>query len=278
MRMYACTAAVICALISSAAGFGAVTTIGPFTGEFHDTFDQYDNVNALLSLSVFDGHGSIDMLDPEGAIKIEFASQLGSDLVLPISDMMIGQLGIAEWKFPQPAYRFGGYWENNSGASNATVRFYDASNNLLDTLIAMVPRSAQQWTWNGWQSDVPFSRIHVTGNGLINGFIWYENMEVSFAPEPTTAAGSLAGLMAAWMRRRRSRRVYVAVVSCASALSAAALSADDASPVPSDTAGCGAAVESAGASSSARCSEAPANCLRWSSGAISISTSPSASL
>ena len=195
------TAAIVGVFMFSAAGRGAVTTVGPFTGQFHENFDQYHQVNALVTLPTFDNHATINMLTSGGAIKLEFASQFNGDLVVAMSGMMMGQLGIADWRFNQPATRFGGYWENNSGASNATVEFYDASDVLLGTLIANVPVNAQQWQWNGWQSDVPFSRVHVTGNGVINGFIWYENLEMDFAPEPATAAGSLFGLLAMWMRR-----------------------------------------------------------------------------
>ncbi|MBC8109237.1 MAG: hypothetical protein H7Z14_21805, partial [Anaerolineae bacterium] len=237
MRMYACIAAVVCSLLVSGIGHGAVTPIAPFTGEFHDNFDQYTTVLAELNLPVFGGRADIHMLSDGGAIKVETNSNFIGDQVLAVSGWMVGQLGIVDWTFDQPAFRFGGYWENNSGASDSTLQFYDANDALLATLVANVPVNAQHWTWNGWESDIPFSRIRSTGNGIVNGFIWYENMEVSFAPEPTTAAASLAGLMATWMQRRRSRRVYVAVVSCASALSAAALAADDVSSTDCDASG-----------------------------------------
>ena len=49
---------------------------------------------------------------------------LGGDLVTPISDMMAGQLGVGQWTFDTPVRKFGGWWENNSGADDATVEFF----------------------------------------------------------------------------------------------------------------------------------------------------------
>ena len=192
-------------LTLAAAAPGAVSVIGPFAGDLSDTFDQYSSVNAVQQLSVFNGAGVIRNLSAGGAIKIEFASQFNGDLVVPISGMMMGQLGIADWVFTTPAARFGGYWENNSGASDATVSFFDATDNLVGTAVASVPVSGQQWVWNGWESDVPFVRMHVVGNGVINGFIWYENVQLARVPEPSGAGAALAGGGTLLVGRRRRR-------------------------------------------------------------------------
>jgi hypothetical protein len=181
----------------------AVTAIGPFTGHRTDTFDQYTTTMAVRTLPVFDGAGSINVLGTGTSIKVEFSSQLNGDLVVPISGMMIGQLGIADWVFNVPARRFGGMWENNSGADHATVTFFDEADNLIGTHVASVPVHAQSWTWNGWQSDVPIKRIHVVGNGLINGFIWYENVQLDMIPEPAHAWVAAATFVGFTRGRRR---------------------------------------------------------------------------
>jgi hypothetical protein len=182
-----------------------MTVIAPFTGQASDTFDQFNNVNAVQSLPVFGGQGALENLSPSGAIKVEFSSLFQGHQVVPISDMMAGQLGVAQWVFNQPITRFGGWWENNSGQPDATVAFYDTQNVLLDTMTANVPFAGQGpsvWTWNGWESDVPISRIVVTGNGIVNGFLWYENMQVDFAvPGPSGLAFLILGGLLA--RRRR---------------------------------------------------------------------------
>lgn len=204
VRCFACFTLTL--LVITAPASAAVTTAGPFVGDYHDNFDQYwPNVNAVQELDVFDHHGVIRNLTSGGAIKIELGSELNGDLVLPINKTMMGQLGIADWVFNQPVSRFGGMWENNSHADDATVTFFDSNNNLLGTQIANVPTNGQTWVWNGWQSDVPIKRIHVVGNGIINGFIWYENMEMSVAvPEP---AGCIACISIAVSLMRRGQRL-----------------------------------------------------------------------
>lgn len=182
-----------------------VQPVAQFVGEKTDTFDQFSNVNALLSLPVFGGFGSLNTVSPDGAIKLEFSSSLNGDLVRPISGMMAGQLDLADWAFNEPVSRFGGFWENNSGASNANIRFYDGAGNQLASLSATIPVAGQRWVWNGWESDVPFTRVRVTGNGLFNGFIWYENMQVTRAvPAPGAFAAVAIVWMAAFPGRRRA--------------------------------------------------------------------------
>lgn len=180
-----------------------IIAIGPFTGSASDTFDQYNRVMALQTLDVFGGLGTISNLTEDGAIKVEFSSNFGGDLVLPISGMMMGQLGIGQWDFNTPVTRFGGWWENNSGADDATLEFYDVNNVLIGEMIADVSASAQQWQWNGWESDTPISRIVVTGNGIINGFLWYENMQIDVVPTPgAILMFGVAGLCGNRRRRR----------------------------------------------------------------------------
>jgi MYXO-CTERM domain-containing protein len=116
--------------------------------------------------------------------------------------MMAGQLGVAQWKFSQPVSDFGAWFENNSGADDATVSFYDAQHVLVGQVTAAIP-FGETWKWNGWHSDTPFVRMVVSGNGVDNGFLWYENVQVNAAvPGP----GSLAMLGLAMLPNRRRRR------------------------------------------------------------------------
>jgi hypothetical protein len=177
-----------------------ITPIGSFVGDASDNFDQHTTIMTEQSLPVFDSMGTLENLSAGGAIKVEFSSQFLGHQVVSITGMMAGQLGVAQWVFNTPAVRFGGMWENNSGTDDATVEFYDVNDNLIDTVIADVPFGVG-WTWNGWESDVPFTRIVVTGNGVVNGFLWYENMQVTFVPAPP--AGAMLLLAAFGSRRRR---------------------------------------------------------------------------
>lgn len=180
----------------------ALRNISAFNSPPIETFDEYHATNAVPRLSVLNGAGTVTNRTEGGSIKLEFSSSLAGDLVTPISGMMMGQLGIADWEFAHPVRRFGALIENNSGMDGGTAYFYDATDNLIGTLLVVAPVKAQRWTWNGWESDTPFKRLRVVGNGLINGFLWYENVRVSDVPcTPTLVA--FAGIGAACARRRR---------------------------------------------------------------------------
>ncbi|MCA9298929.1 MAG: hypothetical protein KDA28_07675, partial [Phycisphaerales bacterium] len=103
--------------------FGAITPIDPFVGDVTDTFNRFRSTQAVQTLDVFDLHGTISNLTEDGAIKIERTSSLGGDEVRNRSGWMMGQLGIARWDFVEPAVRFGGWFENNSGDDDATLTF-----------------------------------------------------------------------------------------------------------------------------------------------------------
>ena len=194
--------AAICLAMNSTAQ-ADIVAIDPFTGTANDTFDQYNNVMALQTLEVFGELGTISNLTEDGAIKVEWSSSFNGDLVSPISGMMMGQLGIAQWDFNTPIIRFGGWWENNSGADDAIVEFFDIDQNLIGVMNAAVDVDAQQWQWNGWQSDTPISSIVVTGHGIINGFLWYENIQIDLVPTPGALA--LIGIAGVFVPRRRKR-------------------------------------------------------------------------
>ncbi len=201
-RMPARTFAPALALVAllAATATADVVPIDPFVGDHTDTFNRFSSTQAVQTLPVFDDTATLNNLTSGGAIKVELGSSLSGDLVLPRSGWMAGQLGIGQWLFDQPAVRFGGYFENNSGQDDATVEFFDDQGALLATVTASIPVDGGTWVWNGWESDVPFHEVKVTGNGLLNGFIWYEDMEVTYVPEPGSA---LLLIVAAAIRPRR---------------------------------------------------------------------------
>src|SRR3954467_14795784 len=101
-----------------------ITNVGPFTGTLRENFDEFPTDTAVRFLNLFNNQARITVEGDANSIKLEFSSQLGTDLVTPISRLMCGQLGIADWTFTTPVSRFGGYWENNSHADNATAEFF----------------------------------------------------------------------------------------------------------------------------------------------------------
>src|SRR5947209_3211738 len=116
MRRY-CSSALLLVLAVAAPARGQLVPIGPFTGTYHENAENLGQGGAggHAQLNVFQGFGLVRNTTPGGSIKLEFSSQLGSDLVVPRSpQLMVGQIGISEWTFNTPVSRWGGYWENNS--------------------------------------------------------------------------------------------------------------------------------------------------------------------
>jgi len=204
------------ALAFTSPAVGQIIPIGPFTGTYFDNFNNIGQpgTGGKSTVDVFQGFCTVVNTTSGGSLKIEFSSNLGGDQVDPRSPPAIfGQIGISQWTFDAPVFRWGGYWENNSRFDDANVEFYDAGNNLIGTLIADDKKSAQTWTWNGWESTIPFTRVKVIGNdvGFLNGFIWWEDFNVTVAavPEPSTYAlmtlAAALGATAYYFRRHRAR-------------------------------------------------------------------------
>lgn len=181
-----------------------IVEIDQFVGDYFDGFGQNDQ-GATQVLSVFEGNGTLSNLTEDGAIKLESSSNFNGDLVTPLSaPLMVGQIGIGRWDFIAPAMRFGGFFENNSGVDDATIFFYDENHDLIDSFVLEIPTAGGIWNWHGWESDTPFSRIEISGNGIFNGFLWFDNMQLTSAPVPAPASGAtiLFACLACSTRRR----------------------------------------------------------------------------
>ncbi|HBE69537.1 MAG TPA: hypothetical protein DDW52_15435 [Planctomycetaceae bacterium] len=188
----------------------AIVPIGEFTGSHSEDYDNLSGVS-FQQLSVMGGLATLENLTQGGAIKLEPNSTFNGDPVLPRSaPQMMGQLGILRWSFSQPVSRFGSFFENNSGTDDAVIEFFDASNVSLGSQTVATSATSQQWTWNGWESDTPFSSMVVTGNSatFLNGFIWYDDTRLSVAavPEPSSL-GALGVAVVALVSRRTRRKV-----------------------------------------------------------------------
>ncbi len=182
--------------LSFVVGPAASATIedsGPFIGARAEGFESFP-LGSHPSLEVFGGAATINNLTPDGSLKVEPNSTLGGTLVFPRSgSKMGGQLGIAEWIFHEPPARFGGYFANNSGVDDALVTFFDIDDQIVAEDVLHVVHGNNTWTWNGWSFDAPIHRLEIDGNGLIDGFIWYDDMQFTPLPEPS-AAVLLVGL------------------------------------------------------------------------------------
>jgi hypothetical protein len=191
------------ALVLAGVAAGDVIPIAPFTGEFSEPLN-FSNTNISASQPIFGGRAHLNSHNGQTFIHLLLGDTIGGDTVTPRTGSYI--LGWTEgpgvFVFDTPVARFGGYMNNNSGVSDATVMFFDVANNPLGTRVATAPAPGNVWTWNGWESDVGIARIEVHGTGLLNGFLWFDDMEMTTVPAPGgIAAAALA--LAIGARRRR---------------------------------------------------------------------------
>jgi hypothetical protein len=194
-----------------AARAGGIVAIDPFVGTSSENFDNTGVEGATQTLNVFGGLATIQNLTSGGALKVELSSSLDGVQEFPRSTpWMVGQLGIARWTFATPVSEFGGYFANNSRFPDAVIDFFDRGGSLIGELSATVPDAALTWTWNGWRSDTPIGSIVMTGNdvGFLNGFIWYDDFQLTVAsaavPEPASWAllATASLVLAPWACRR----------------------------------------------------------------------------
>jgi hypothetical protein len=172
----------------------------PFVGEFSDPLN-YPGTAIVPQFSIFGGRASLNSHNGSTLIHYLLSSSLGGNLVSPRTGAHI--LGFTEgpgiFLFDPPVQRFGAYFNNTSGADDATCEFFGPGNEPLASLVATTPAPGNQWVWNGWESDVPISRIVVTG------ILWFEDLEITTVPAPGAAAAVWIVLLGAVRRRRPPR-------------------------------------------------------------------------
>jgi hypothetical protein len=182
-----------------------VTPIEPFVGEKSDPLN-YPFTLIAAEIPIFGGQAKMQSHDGVATyIHLLASSTLGGDPVTPRTGARI--LGFTQGPgillFDPPVRQFGSYFNNNSAADDGTADFYGVDGELLASLSVDIPVQGNVWTWNGWESSEPISRVVLTGNGILNGFLWTDDLELSYVPEP---GGALAlGVAAVWLLRRRRR-------------------------------------------------------------------------
>ena len=192
---------------SGGVSLGVLNPVGPFVGQVREPLN-FSNTNISADQPIFGGAGHLISHNGQTLIHLLLGDTLSGDTVSPHTGMYI--LGWTEgpgiFTFSPPVQMFGAYWNNNSGANDATVQFFDAGNSLIGTQTATIPAPGNTWVWNGWASSTPISRISVLGNGVLNGFLWTDDLEASYVPGPGALALAVLG-SPLLMRRQRTARM-----------------------------------------------------------------------
>jgi hypothetical protein len=150
-----------------------------------------------------------DAVDIEAAIWEEYQSD-GN--VSDANDATTTSFRVQTADSSHEVSQFGSYFGNNSRFDDARVDFYDVNGVLIDSVTATVPLSRRDWTWNGWESAVPIKSLMITGNdtAFLNGFIWFDDMQVNpaVAPVPEPSSLLLLGLSGLIVTLVHSRKLF----------------------------------------------------------------------
>jgi hypothetical protein len=192
-----------------------IIQVGSFSGQFSEGFETQAVWGFLSEIVVFDGRGIVRNLASGSDLNITmgWGSSDTGDRVTPHSGsrFMGSTYGAIEWIFGTPAVSFGGYFTTLSLGANlegAVVTFFDAEDKQIGQMDVTAPFN-NQWTWNGWASDIPIKRAQITGFGSpdwanIGGFVMHDGMEYTPIPEPITLLLLGFGVLAV-VRKRRFR-------------------------------------------------------------------------
>jgi len=166
------------------------TPVGPFTGEFSDSFEGLPGgfIGSGQTARIFDDTADIGA-GPSGNMLV-FGGWSFRCVINPFD----GGQGVGsasqpgEYTFDEGAVAFGGYFGSNADTSgvDGTIRFFDEDDNLIDDATITIDPDCQ-WAWNGWEFDTPVSRIQVD-SGLFGGaFVQMDAMEVTYGGDDCRA-------------------------------------------------------------------------------------------
>lgn len=179
-----------------------VTPIDPFTGDAIETFEAigppapYDG-----PMPIFGGGATMDDNFTDPWIVTSLSDP--DNTLFPFDGNFMGltPTGWTVFEFQTPVTRFGGYFGHLTlELAAGDVTFYDGDGAVIDSVDHDVPYN--EWTWRGWESDEPISRIefHTGANPGVPSV--FDNLQVAYVPAP----GALALLAIGAIRSRRRRR------------------------------------------------------------------------
>lgn len=202
MKHAALTIAIAGGLVTAASG--EVSAIDPFLGEHFETFELIGPPGSVLGqVPVFDDTATLtDELANQVVVAINLTSFLTEEVIFAWNGNFMGGLptGWGVLEFDQGAYDFGGYFGTVDELSGGNVSFFDANDQLIETVDMQL--GLNEWTWFGWHSDQAFTKVVIHGGTNPGPPIVMDDLQVNYTPAPGALAMlGLAGVAAS--RRRR---------------------------------------------------------------------------
>jgi hypothetical protein len=195
---------VVCGVAAAATLAGSacaqIATIGQFTGPYTEGFETQaalrDTPYQCLPGRIF--NGTADICDPQSSELIipQFWSLFCQASPHAGARYVVGLSTPLEITFDQAVNGFGGYFATVGGQDGGEVVFFNGA-----TQIATLPFTTSQctYTWSGWQSTAPFTRVRIIGNSSFGdgGYIHMDDLEYRLGTGPAPCYPNCDGSTAA---------------------------------------------------------------------------------
>ena len=213
-------AAILVSLMASQLCFGGITTIGPFAGDFSESFESFPagpipGTSTELSgpASILSGQGILTgvhtiAFNPTYVWNSTGGFSLGTNGTAVPFD---GLQGLAlnsvstfhptvRFEFPTPVTDFGGYWvhaKTSTQGGPVDLTFYDATDTVIGTDDFTYTSSLGGVSeWYGWNSTTPIGAVEFTGF-----FAGVDGVQIK-VPEPSTCIFLTAAALGTLRRRQ----------------------------------------------------------------------------
>jgi hypothetical protein len=184
MKTHVAVAGVAFGVLTAAAA-AQVSPVGPFAGPTTESFETQSALPDTPYQCLPDGifAGAATLCDPafSSIVLPNFWSLfcIASPRTGTRYAVSIG--GPVEITFSSPVHRFGGYFATVGGADGAEVSFLDANGVVVGT--AEMTTDQCDYTWSGWQSAQPFTKVRIVGNSPFGdgGYVHMDDLEYQAA-------------------------------------------------------------------------------------------------